>query len=499
MTAENTIDLTKAVSPSYQLFIGGEWTNGSGNRRIKSHNPANGEVLAEFVDATHEDVDQAVQAAWKAFVGWKNVSAEERSNLLYKIADLIDENAEHLALVETLDNGKPLRETRALDIPFSSDHFRYFAGVIRAEEGTASVLNKDTLSIVIREPIGVVGQIIPWNFPLLMAAWKLAPALAAGNTVVIHPSSSTSLSILELGKLFAQVLPKGVVNIVTGRGADSGDYMLKHPGFRKLAFTGSTEIGYEVAAAAAKKLIPATLELGGKSANIFFDDMNFEQALEGAQLGILFNQGQVCCAGSRIFIQEGIYDRFLGALKEAFEKVKVGLPWEDGVQMGAQINHNQLEKIQRYVQIGLDEGARLVTGGHQIKDGALKSGEFFAPTLLADATNDMRIAQEEIFGPVATVIKFQTEEEVIRLANESEYGLGGGVWTRDLNRAVRVAKGIETGRVWVNTYNQIPAGAPFGGYKKSGIGRETYKSILDAYTQAKNIYINTGEEKIGLY
>ncbi|MDL5041613.1 aldehyde dehydrogenase family protein [Weizmannia coagulans] len=492
-------DIKHAVDQQYKLYIGGKWVEGTSGRKLESYNPANGEKLAEFVDASHADVDAAVEAAKKAFQSWKKVSVQERSQMLLKIADLIDENQEHLALVETLDNGKPLRETSGIDVPASADHFRYFAGVIRAEEGTAKALDDETLTINLKEPIGVVGQIIPWNFPLLMGAWKIAPAIAAGNTVVIHPSSSTSLSLLELAKLLDQVLPAGVVNVITGRGSDSGDYMLKHPGFSKLAFTGSTEIGYNVARAAADQLIPATLELGGKSANIFFDDAPWEQAIEGAQLGILFNQGQVCCAGSRLFVQEGIYDKFVSELKTAFEKVKVGLPWEDGVQMGAQVNKRQLEKILEYVEIGQKEGAKLVTGGRQLMENGLDKGVFMAPTLLADATNDMRIAKEEIFGPVATVIKFKTEEEVIRLANDSEYGLGGAVWTTNFNRAMRVARGVETGRMWINTYNQLPAGAPFGGYKKSGIGRETYKSILDAYTQTKNIFVNLKESPYGLY
>nr|WP_026314540.1 aldehyde dehydrogenase family protein [Heyndrickxia acidiproducens] len=492
-------DIKHAVDQQYKLYIGGKWVEGTSGRKLESYNPANGEKLAEFVDASHADVDAAVEAAKEAFQSWKKVSVQEKSQMLLKIADLIDENQEHLALVETLDNGKPLRETSGIDVPASADHFRYFAGVIRAEEGTAKALDDETLTINLKEPIGVVGQIIPWNFPLLMGAWKIAPAIAAGNTVVIHPSSSTSLSLLELAKLLDQVLPAGVVNVITGRGSDSGDYMLKHPGFSKLAFTGSTEIGYNVARAAADQLIPATLELGGKSANIFFDDAPWEQAIEGAQLGILFNQGQVCCAGSRLFVQEGIYDKFVSELKTAFEKVKVGLPWEDGVQMGAQVNKRQLEKILEYVEIGQKEGAKLVTGGRQLTENGLDKGVFMAPTLLADATNDMRIAKEEIFGPVATVIKFKTEEEVIRLANDSEYGLGGAVWTTNFNRAMRVARGVETGRMWINTYNQLPAGAPFGGYKKSGIGRETYKSILDAYTQTKNIFVNLKESPYGLY
>lgn len=498
MSIQDTV-LEHAVDSEYKLYIGGKWVTGSEGKKIASYNPSNGEKLTEFVDASHADVDAAVEAATKAFETWKDTSVQEKSAILLKIADLIDENTEHLALVETLDNGKPLRETTNIDVPASADHFRYFAGVIRSEEGTANALDENTLTINLKEPLGVVGQVIPWNFPLLMAAWKIAPAIAAGNTVVIHPSSSTSLSLLELAKLIDQALPAGVVNVITGRGSDSGDYMLHHEGFAKLAFTGSTQIGYEVAEAAAKRLIPATLELGGKSANIFFDDAPWERAIEGAQLGILFNQGQVCCAGSRIFIQEGIYDKFVAALKEAFEKVKVGLPWEDGVQMGAQVNKHQLSQILDYVKIGQDEGAKLVTGGCQLTDNTLDKGVFMAPTLLADAKNTMRIAQEEIFGPVATVIKFKDADEVIKLANESDYGLGGAVWTKDINKALRVARGVHTGRMWVNTYNQLPAGAPFGGYKKSGIGRETYKSILDAYTQTKNIYISTKEDVDGLY
>ncbi|MEY8763751.1 MULTISPECIES: aldehyde dehydrogenase family protein [Clostridium] len=491
--------IQKAVDKEYKLYIDGNWVDSSGNDRIKSYNPSDGSLLSEFIDATDVDVDRAVDSAHRAFKNWKSVGREQRSRLLLKIADIIDENREHLALVETLDNGKPLRETLNVDVPASADHFRYFAAAVRMEEGTAQDIDRDTLSIVLREPIGVVGQIVPWNFPILMAAWKIAPALAAGDAIVIHPSSSTSLSLLELVKLIGDILPRGVLNVITGRGAKSGDYMLGHKGFNKLAFTGSTEIGYRVAKQAADKLIPATLELGGKSANIFFEDAPWEKAIEGAQLGILFNQGQVCCAGSRLFVQDKIYDKFLAGIKDAFDKVRVGLPWKDGIQMGAQVNHRQLEKILNYVKIGQEEGASLVTGGYKINECELKKGEFIRPTILADAKNDMRISQEEIFGPVATVIKFKDEEEAIKLANDSEYGLGGAVWTRDINRALRVAKSVETGRMWVNTYNQLPAGAPFGGYKKSGIGRETYKSILNAYTQTKNIFVSIGENKLGLY
>lgn len=483
----------------YVLLINGEWTTGSKGELMASYNPADGTELAKFVDASNEDVDAAVKAAQEAFKTWKKTTAAERALILNQIADVIDENAELFALQETLDNGKPIRETRDADIPLASDHFRYFASVIRGEEGTCNQLDEEDLSIVLREPIGVVGQIIPWNFPFLMAAWKIAPALAAGCTIVIHPSSSTSLSLLSFAQKVNHLLPKGVLNIITGRGSKSGEYMLHHKGFNKLAFTGSTEIGRHVGIAAAEMLIPATLELGGKSANIFFDDMPFDKALEGAQKGILFNQGQVCCAGSRIFVQEGIYDKFVNALTEEFKKVKVGLPWEDDTQMGAQVNAGQLETILKYVKIGEQEGARIITGGKKIESGDLGKGEFVEPTLIAAQSNDDRISQEEIFGPVATVIKFKTEEEVIKMANDSEYGLGGAVWSKDINRCLRVSRALETGRVWVNCYNRLPAGAPFGGYKTSGIGRETHKMMLAAYTQVKNIYISTREEREGMY
>lgn len=491
--------MSKLIDDSYKLFIDGKWVDGKEGKTYKEYNPANGEVLATCVDAGKEDVDMAVNAAWKAFETWKDVSPQERAKMLLKIADLIDENAEKLAMIETLDNGKPIRETSTIDIPLSSDHFRYFASAVRTEEGQAVMIDKDTMSIILREPIGVVGQIVPWNFPLLMAAWKLAPALAAGNCVVFKPSSETSLSVLELAKLMSEVLPPGVVNVVTGKGSTTGNYILEHEGFRKLAFTGSTEVGYTVAEAAAKKLIPSTLELGGKSANIYFEDAPWEKAIEGLQIGILFNQGQVCCAGSRVFIQDSIYDKFLADAIAAFEKVKVGLPWEKDTQMGSQINENQLKKILAYIEIGKKEGAKIATGGYRITDNGLDKGYFMKPTILIDVDNKMRVAQEEIFGPVVCFIRFKDEDEVIKMANDSEYGLGGAVWTKDLNRAFRVARAVETGRMWVNNYNNLPAHAPFGGYKKSGIGRETHKVILEHYTQMKNIFISFTENKTGLY
>ncbi len=482
---------------AYGLLINGEWTNGSKGETLTSYNPANNEPLATFIDASNEDVDAAVSAAQEALKTWRNTTVGERSAILNKIADVIEAHAEELALQETLDNGKPIRETRAADIPLAAEHFRYFAGVIWGEEGSVNEIYGEDISIVLREPIGVVGQIIPWNFPFLMAAWKIAPALAAGCTVVIHPSSSTSLSLLSLGQKINHLLPKGVLNIITGKGSKSGEYMLHHSGFNKLAFTGSTAVGRRVGLAAAELLIPSTLELGGKSANIFFDDMPFDKALEGAQKGILFNQGQVCCAGSRIFVQEGIYDKFVAALSEEFKKVKVGLPWEDDTQMGSQVNAGQLDTILSYVKIGEQEGCRIITGGKKM-EGSLGAGAFVEPTLI-EAPNEARVSQEEIFGPVATVIKFKTEEEVIALANDSEYGLGGAVWTTNINRALRVAKAVETGRMWVNCYNRLPAGAPFGGYKTSGIGRENHKMMLAAYTQVKNIYISMREEREGMY
>lgn len=492
------------LKEKYGLFIGGKWRDASDGATFSTTNPATGEHLAYCAEATKQDVDDAVNAAWTAFPAWKAVQPQDRAAILNKIADRIDENAELLAAVETLDNGKPIRETTFIDVPWASEHFRYFAGAILTQQGSATILNTpnitgNALSIVLREPIGVVGQIVPWNFPFLMAAWKLAPVLASGDCTVIKSSSATPLSLLVFLELIEDLIPAGVINVITGKGSRSGQYILEHPGFRKLAFTGSTEIGMNVAKAAAEKLIPATLELGGKSANIFFDDCNFDQAMDGLQVGILFNQGQVCCAGSRVFVQEGIYDKFVETAIKAFHSIKQGNPMDMNTQLGSQINAAQIKKISSYIEIAKQEGAVIACGGEPNTESACTNGSFFKPTLITNVTNDMRVAQEEIFGPVAVVIKFKTEDEVIAMANDSQYGLGGAVWTQDITRALKVAGAVETGRMWINTYNQIPAGAPFGGYKNSGIGRETDLSILDAYTQQKNIFINMSSEPTGFY
>lgn len=483
----------------YKLFINGEWRDASDVQTVKTYSPVDGSLLAEVAEATKEDVDAAVSSAREAFKTWKNSTVKERAKILNQIADIIDANAELLATVETMDNGKPIRETMAVDVPLAAEHFRYFAAAIISEEDSAKMLDNNTLSLILREPIGVVGQIVPWNFPFLMGAWKLAPVLASGCCTVLKTSSTTPLSVLEFAKLIQDVLPAGVFNVITGSGSKSGQYILDHEGFDKLAFTGSTEIGYNVAKAAAEKLIPATLELGGKSANIIFPDCDFEQALDGAQLGILFNQGQVCCAGSRIFVHEDIYDKFVPELVKRFNSVTVGNPLDPNTQMGSQIDKRQMNKILSYVKIGTDEGATLLCGGEQFTENGLENGCFIRPTLLGNVTNDMRVAKEEIFGPVACIIKFKSEDEVIEMANDSEYGLGGAVFTNDINRAVRISRAIETGRVWINTYNAIPEGAPFGGYKKSGIGRETHKVILEHYTQMKNILINLSGAPSGFY
>ncbi len=491
--------MNNPAQDSYQLYIDGKWVDSSEGATLDVFCPANGEKLSTIQDAGKADIDKAADAAWKAFETWGAMDKASRAIILNKVADAVEANAEKLAMIEALDNGKPIRETRAIDVALTVDHFRYFAGCLLADTGEADILPGNMMTVVLHEPIGVVGQIVPWNFPLLMAAWKLAPVLAAGDCTVFKPSSTTSLSVLELARITEDIIPAGVFNVVTGRGSKAGQYMLDNPKFAKLAFTGSTEVGRDVARAAAERLIPATLELGGKSANIIFDDAKTDMVIDGVQLGILFNQGQVCCAGSRIFIQEGVYDTLIPQLVDAFNKVTVGMPWEDDTQMGAQIDERQMNKILDYVEIAKQEGGKILCGGERNTEGDLAKGAFLKPTLIEIPNNKCRVAQEEIFGPVAVVQKFKTEEEVIALANDSVYGLGGAVWTRDINTALRVSRGVRTGRMWVNTYNQIPSGAPFGGYKESGIGRETHKIMLEHYCQTKNIMINMNETPSGFY
>lgn len=484
------------LEKKYQLFIDGEWVEPSGKDYLETTNPATGEVITEIANASDADVDLAVKAAREAFEDFGQSTTEERSKLLFKIADIIEENADRLARIESTENGKPIRETSAIDLPLAVDHFRYFGSVIRSEEGTVKLLDGRHLSLIIKEPIGVVAQIIPWNFPFLMAAWKLAPALAAGDTIVLKPSSKTSLSVLELVKLIADELPKGVLNVITGKGSESGDYLQHHEGIDKVAFTGSTEVGREIGIAAAKNLIPSTLELGGKSANIIFEDADMDKALDGAMLGITFNQGQVCSAGSRLFLQESIYDEFLERLIKIFENLKIGDPLDESTEMGTQIDEAQIETIMKYVQSAKDEGLTIVTGGERVEK--LK-GAFMQPTIIEAEDNKATVCREEIFGPVLVVQKFKDVDEVIKLANDTNFGLTGGVFTKDINRALKVARSVRTGRMWVNTYNQLPAGAPFGGFKDSGIGRENHKMMLDAYTKTKNIFIDLDDELSGFY
>lgn len=494
-----SVNVRDYIQDSYDLFINGEFVPSESGETIDVSNPATGEVITKVAKASEKDVDKAVQAAQAAFDSWSKTPKAERVKLLREIGDKLLEQKDRFAVIETLNNGKPIRETSTIDIPLSARHYEYFASVIDTDEGTVNDMSEDDMSIVRHEPIGVVGAVVAWNFPMLLSAWKLAPALAAGNTVVIQPSSSTPVSLIELAKIFQEVLPNGVVNILTGKGSESGNAIFNHEGVDKLSFTGSTEVGYQVADAAAKRLVPATLELGGKSANIILDDANLDVAVEGIQLGILFNQGEVCSAGSRLLVQEDIYDKLMDRLKDAFSRIKVGDPLDENIQMGSQTGEAQLEKIQNYVDYAKESGAEILVGGNRLTDGELSKGYFFEPTIIAVENNKNKLAQEEIFGPVLTVIKVKDEDEAIQIANDSEYGLAGGVFSENINRALKVAREVRTGRIWVNTYNQVPEGAPFGGYKKSGIGRETYKAAIQNYQQVKNIYIDTSNQTKGLY
>lgn len=489
-----------SIKDRYELYINGEWLKPTSGEYLDAINPANGEKISEFATANNEDVDKAIEAARLCFEGeYGSWSKEERAKLLFKIADRIEENLDYLAEIESMDNGKAIRETKTVDLPWVVDHFRYFASLIRCDEDEISKLQGRFISIRKREALGVVGQMIPWNFPLLMAAWKLAPAIAGGNTIVISPSSNTSIGLLEMIRIIEDLLPKGLINVVSGKGSKTGEYLQHHKGLDKLAFTGSTSVGRHIGISAAENLIPSTLELGGKSAHIIFDDCDMEKALEGAQVGILFNQGEVCSAGSRLFIQESIYDEFVDKLVKAFEKVKVGDPLDPSTQMGALRDEKRIPVIQSFVNKAVEAGGKILTGGKRLTENGLDKGAFYAPTILADVSEDNEAYKEEIFGPVVIIKKFKDEDDVIRMANDSHYGLGGGIYSNDMYRIMKVSNALQTGRIWVNTYNQFPAGAPFGGYKDSGIGRETDKLALDAYSQVKNIIIDSSKDKLGFY
>jgi len=454
--------------------------------------------------STKEDVDLAIDAAEEAFKTWGNASPAYRSKVLNKIADIMEANLEYLATVETIDNGKALRETMAADLPLCIDHFRYFAGVIRADEGTISEHDEHTVSICLHEPLGVVGQIIPWNFPLLMATWKMAPAIAAGNCTVVKAAEQTPTSILVFMDLIKDVLPPGVINIVNGFGIEAGKPLASSPRIKKVSFTGETTTGRLILQYASENIIPATMELGGKSPNIFFssvaseDDAFFDKAVEGAVMFAL-NQGEICTCPSRILVQEDIYDKFMTRVIERVKAIKIGHPLDPTVMMGAQASNDQYEKIQSYLKIGKEEGAELLIGGDVNKlDGELSTGYYIQPTVFK-GTNKMRIFQEEIFGPVVCVTTFKTVEEAIEIANDTLYGLGAGVWTRDAHELYQVPRAIEAGRVWVNNYHAYPAHAPFGGYKKSGFGRENHKMMLEHYRNTKNMLISYDKNKLGFF
>ena len=488
----------------YDNYINGEFTPPVNGKYFDNISPVNGKVYTKAAHSSKEDLELAVNAAHEAFKTWGKTSATERSIILNKIADRIEENLEYLATVETIDNGKAVRETINADIPLAIDHFRYFAGVIRAEEGSHVELDSDTVSLIVHEPIGVVAQIIPWNFPILMAVWKLAPALAAGNCVILKPAESTPTSILVMMELIGDLLPAGVVNIVNGFGAELGRALVTNPKVKKAAFTGSTPTGRLVMQYATENIIPVTLELGGKSPNIFFnsvmdeDDEFLDKAIEGAVL-FAFNQGEICTCPSRLLIQEDIYDKFIEKVIARVEAIKVGDPVDSTVMMGAQASKIQYDKIENYIKLGKEEGAEVLTGGDVNKlEGDLENGYYIKPTLFK-GHNKMRIFQEEIFGPVLAVTTFKTVEEAIEIANDTLYGLGAGVWTRDAHELYRVPRAIEAGRVWVNNYHAYPAGAPFGGYKQSGVGRENHKMMLAHYRQAKNMLISYNKNKLGFF
>ncbi|UOF92462.1 aldehyde dehydrogenase family protein [Fodinisporobacter ferrooxydans] len=488
----------------YKNFIGGEWIAPAHENYFEDISPVNGKPFCEVARSTSEDIEKALDAAHAAKTAWGRTAVADRANILNKIADRMEENLEQLAVAETWDNGKPIRETLAADIPLAIDHFRYFAGAIRAQEGSISELNHNTVAYHFHEPLGVVGQIIPWNFPLLMAAWKLAPALAAGNCVILKPAEQTPASIMVLMELIADILPPGVINVVNGFGVDAGKPLATNKRIAKVAFTGETTTGRLIMQYAAENIIPVTLELGGKSPNVFFADVFAKQdkfadkALEGFAMFAL-NQGEVCTCPSRAVIQESFYDSFIEQAVARTEKIVQGNPLDTATMIGAQASMDQMDKIVTYINLGKEEGAKLLTGGERnILPGDLADGYYITPTIFS-GNNSMRIFQEEIFGPVVSVTAFTDFDDALRIANDTLYGLGAGVWTRDMNTAYHLGRGIQAGRVWVNCYHDYPAHAAFGGYKQSGIGRETHKMMLDHYQQTKNLLVSYSPDALGFF
>ncbi|MGN5375493.1 aldehyde dehydrogenase [Sphingomonas hankookensis] len=493
---------TAPFKQRYANFIGGRWVDPVDGRWFDNKSPIDGQVICQVARSQAADIELALDAAHKARDGWGRTSVAERALILHRIADRMEENLSLLATAETWDNGKPIRETTAADLPLAIDHFRYFAGCIRAQEGGISEIDHDTVAYHFHEPLGVVGQIIPWNFPLLMACWKLAPALAAGNCVVLKPAEQTPASIMVLAELIADLLPGGVLNIVNGFGVEAGKPLAQNPRIAKIAFTGETTTGQLIMSYASENLIPVTLELGGKSPNIFFadvaaeDDDYLDKAIEGFAMFAL-NQGEVCTCPSRALVHESIYDRFMEKAVARVEAMIQGDPLDPDTMVGAQASQEQMEKILGYFDIGRDEGAKVLTGGARNQPEGLE-GYYVKPTVLS-GHNRMRVFQEEIFGPVVSVATFRDDEEALRIANDTLYGLGAGVWTRDGTRAYRMGRAIQAGRVWTNCYHAYPAHAAFGGYKRSGIGRETHRMMLDHYQQTKNLLVSYSAKKLGFF
>jgi aldehyde dehydrogenase len=492
------------IRPKYDNFIGGQWVAPVRGQYFSNVSPINGKPICDVARSTAEDIELALDAAHKAKDAWGRTSPAERARVLNKIADRMEENLELLALVESIDNGKPIRETMAADMPLAADHFRYFAACIRSQEGSLAEIDHDTIAYHFHEPLGVVGQIIPWNFPVLMAAWKVAPALAAGNCIVLKPAEQTPFGMLVLADLIADILPPGVLNIVNGFGVEAGKPLAQNKRISKIAFTGETTTGRLIMQYASENIIPVTLELGGKSPNIFFadvmaeDDDFLDKALEGFSMFAL-NQGEVCTCPSRVLIQESIYEKFIERAVARVAQVKQGNPLDSTTMIGAQASNDQLEKILSYIDIGKNEGAELLIGGERAHLGGELEGGFYVKPTIFKGHNKMRIFQEEIFGPVVSVTTFKDEEEALHLANDTLYGLGAGLWTRTCNRAYRLGRNIQAGRVWTNCYHLYPAHAAFGGYKQSGIGRETHKMMLDHYQQTKNLLVNYSPKAMGFF